>query len=287
MSLPEWFKVRIPSGKEYINLKNTINKYGLNTVCMSASCPNAGECFSSGNAAFLIMGKNCTRHCRYCGLSGGVPEPFDSEEGRRLAEGISALGLKYAVITSPSRDDLPDRGISGFINLLSAMKGTDCRTEVLVPDFAGVMESAVDRITAENPFVFNHNLECAGPVFRKARPEGSYELSLNLLSRASGRCRHVKSGLMAGLGETFRDIEDSLKDLRSAGVSIVTIGQYLRPGKNCLPVEKFYTPEEFSELRQAALNMGFDYVASGPFVRSSYHAVDYFSVQPAISSAAS
>lgn len=274
MFLPEWFKVRIPSGKEYIHLKQTLALYGLNTVCTEASCPNAGECFSAGNAAFLIMGRTCSRNCRYCSISHGVPESFDPGEGRRLADGISILGLKYAVITSPSRDDLPDRGISGFINVLHALKGTDCRTEVLVPDFTGVMESAVDSISALEPFVFNHNLECAASVFRKARPGGNYDLSLKLLSRASGRMPRVKSGLMTGLGETFRDIESTLKDLRSAGVSILTAGQYLRPDKNCLPVEKFYTPEEFEDIREAALALGFDYVASGPFVRSSYHARD-------------
>lgn len=271
-------KYKIPGGKVYTGVKQVLKKYGLHTICIEASCPNLGECLGKGRAAFLILGNICTRNCKYCSVEKGRPLPLDEEEPRKIAGAVLDMKLMYAVITSVSRDDLPDKGLSGFTKTLDAVRiaAPKCRVETLVPDFAGCTDAAIKAFSDRKPFVFNHNIEAAKSVYRNVRPLGSYELSLKLLKGAADAGNRVKSGLMVGLGETAADTERTMEDLRRAGVSILTIGQYFRSHINGVPVKKFWQPEEFEAIKAKAIAMGFTHTEAGANVRSSYQPENLF-----------
>jgi lipoic acid synthetase len=246
----------------------------LHTVCQSAHCPNIFECFSRGTATFLILGPNCTRQCGFCAVGKGDPRPVDGGEPERVAEAVAALGLDYVVVTSVTRDDLADGGAGQFVRTIAAARRrTGARVEVLVPDFAGNWD-ALDQVVAERPDVLNHNVETVPALYEQVRPGASYERSLELLLRAREGAEEVvtKSGLMVGLGESREQIAAVLRDLREVGCEVVTIGQYLAPSAEHLPVARFVPPEEFEELADEARELGFRAVSSGPFVRSSHGA---------------
>ena len=272
---PEWLKVRLPGGDNYFRLKNLIREHRLNTVCQDARCPNIAECWGAGTATFMILGNVCTRACRFCAVKTGLPQEYDRDEPRRVAEAIGRLDLKHAVITSVDRDDLEDGGAFIFAETIRLTRRSrpGIRVEVLIPDFQGSVD-ALRMVLGAAPDVLGHNVETVPRLYAQVRPGSRYRRSLNLLRNAKsfGPGPVTKSGLMVGLGESREEILDVLKDLREAGVDIVTIGQYLQPSLANLPVEKFYTPEEFLHLRDAALSLGFRHVASAPLVRSSYHA---------------
>lgn len=249
----------------------------LNTVCEGARCPNKSECYSKNTATFLIMGKVCTRNCRYCNISTAKPEPLDIDEPKHIAQAIKELGLKYAVITSVTRDDLPDGGAGHFKNCIDEIrKVCDSKIEILTPDFKlkkPYYKNPLDIIIEAQPDVFNHNIETVKSVFNKARPQGDYEYSLNVLSYIKNNSNIItKSGLMVGLGETLEDIKSTLKDLKLAKVDIVTIGQYIQPSKQHMEVSKYYTLEEFEKLKEIVKSVGIKNYQIGPLVRSSYQA---------------
>jgi lipoic acid synthetase len=274
-SKPEWLKVKIPNGEEYFRLKTLMREHKLNTVCQGARCPNIGECWGAGTATFMILGEVCTRACKFCAVKTGMPEEYDTDEPGRIAAAIKELGLKYAVITSVDRDDLEDGGAHIFAEtILQTRKACgDIRIEVLIPDFRGSVD-ALRTVVEAKPDVLGHNVETVPRLYRKARAGSSYPRSLAHLRNAKsfGVPAITKSGLMLGLGENRAEIRDVLNDLREAAVDIVTLGQYLQPTKEHLPVDRFYTPDEFDEYREYAYSLGFRHVASGPLVRSSYHA---------------
>ncbi len=272
--IPRWITITIPGGADYVRVKGVIEREGLHTVCLEARCPNIGDCFCRGTATFLILGDVCTRNCRYCAVRHGKPSPVEPDEPRRVARAVAELGLAYAVVTSVTRDDLADGGSSLFAETVSAIRelSPSCRVEVLVPDFRASMESSLDRVIAAGPYVINHNIETVGPLFEALRPQGDYGLSLRLLTRAAASGIPSKSGLMLGLGESMEDAASTLEDLRRAGCSILTIGQYLRSRRENHRVVKYYTPGEFDSIRTLAESMGFARVLAGPLVRSSYHA---------------
>ena len=273
---PEWIKVKAPIGGEVRRVKQLLREQKLFTVCEEASCPNLSECFSHGTATFMIMGELCTRRCPFCDVAHGRPQPLDADEPVHLAEAVARLGLRYVVITSVDRDDLRDGGAGHFAACVAAVR--ECspatRIEVLVPDFRGRMQRALPLLAAEPPDVFNHNLETVPRLYRRARPGADYAWSLDLLARFKEAVPGVptKSGLMLGLGEGRDEVLATLADLRSHGCDMLTLGQYLAPSRHHLPVERYWTPEEFRSLGDAAREMGFSSVASGPLVRSSYHA---------------
>lgn len=273
---PHWIRAKAPSGPGVSRVKGILREHKLHTVCEEAACPNLGECFHHGTATFLIMGDICTRRCPFCDVAHGRPEPLDPDEPRHLAETVGALGLRFAVITSVDRDDLRDGGACHFAacirELRSCAPGT--RIEILVPDFRGRMEKALDILAATPPDIFNHNLETVPRLYPAARPGADYAWSLDLLRRYKERRPEVptKSGIMVGLGEEIPEVEQVMADLREHGCSMLTIGQYLQPSTGHLPVARFVEPSEFERLRELALEMGFTNVASGPLVRSSYHA---------------
>jgi len=248
---------------------------GLHTVCEEANCPNIGECWHHGTATFMILGGTCTRSCGYCNVTHGTPRPPDAQEPVKVASAIHALALDYVVVTSVDRDDLPDFGASHFARTITETRARvpTCRLEVLIPDFQGD-EAALRTVLDAKPDILNHNIETVPRLYRAARPGGRYPRALELLrrSRAIAPTVPTKSGLMVGLGEEWDELVDTLRDLRAAGVSIVTIGQYLRPSLANLPMTRYYTPAEFSELKRIGLELGFGHVESGPLVRSSYHA---------------
>ena len=274
---PEWIKRRIPSGGSPV-VKETLDELGLATVCQSARCPNIHECFAAGTATFLIMGKVCTRGCRFCAIPGGEPEALDAGEPARIAEAAARLGLRHVVVTSVTRDDLDDGGSGHFAAVARAIKAkTDATVEVLVPDFRGdrdcirrVLESGVD--------IFNHNIETVERLYADVRPGADYARSLAVLraARESDPGRFTKSGIMVGLGETGDEVFEVMVDLRAAGCDIITIGQYLKPSAAHLPVAEFVHPDRFEKYGRAAKGLGFRSVTSGPFVRSSYHAAEVF-----------
>lgn len=272
--IPRWLSLKIPGGSDYVRVKGVIEREKLHTVCMEARCPNVGDCFSAGTATFLIMGDVCTRNCRYCAVRSGTPGPADPTEPGRVARAVSKLGLRYAVITSVTRDDISDGGAALFAETVRTIKELvpDCRVEVLVPDFGPSMEVSIERVIKAGPDVINHNIETVGPLFPSLRPRGDYRLSLRLLARVATSGVPAKSGLMLGLGESMDQIRATLEDLRRAGCSILTAGQYLRSRRENHPVERFYTPDEFERVRELAESMGFERVLAGPMVRSSYHA---------------
>ncbi len=273
---PPWIRARGASGPNVTRLKEVLRSHGLHTVCEEASCPNLGECFSHGTATFMIMGDICTRRCPFCDVAHGKPLPLDEGEPRRLAETIRAMNLSYVVITSVDRDDLRDGGAAHFSACIHAIRAATpaTRIEILVPDFRGRVERALERLGQAPPDIFNHNLETVPRLYRQARPGADYQGSLDLLQRHKARFPEIptKSGLMLGLGERREEIEQVLADLRAHGCDMLTLGQYLQPSKFHLPVARFVTPAEFDELARTARAMGFDKVASGPMVRSSYHA---------------
>ncbi len=272
--LPEYLKRPIIDTETTKTVRHILKNKCLNTVCESARCPNKSECYAKNTATFLIMGNVCTRNCRYCNISSAKPKPLDIAEPKHIAEAIKELGLKYAVITSVTRDDLPDGGAEHFKKCIEEIrKISNAKIEILTPDFKGKRES-LDTIISAVPEVFNHNIETVKPIFKTARPQGNYELSLNVLSYIKNNSKiTTKSGLMIGLGESEENIEETLIDLKKAGVDTITIGQYIQPSKTHLNVEKFYTLEEFEELKNLAKKIGFKNYQIGPLVRSSYKAM--------------
>ena len=272
---PDWLKVRAPGSENYLRLKGIMRELGLHTVCEEANCPNIGECWHHGTATFMILGDTCTRSCGYCNVIHGAPRPPDEQEPVKVASAIHAMALDYVVVTSVDRDDLPDFGATQFARTITETRKRmpDCRVEVLIPDFQGD-RTALRIVLDARPDVLNHNIETVPRLYRTARPGGRYERALDVLRRSRGIAPDIptKSGLMVGLGEEWEELVEVLTDLRAAGVSIVTIGQYLRPSLANLPMERYYTPAEFAELKRIGLALGFGHVESGPLVRSSYHA---------------
>jgi lipoyl synthase len=279
---PDWIKVRAPTSPEYFRTKALLAELRLHTVCQEACCPNIGECFSHRTATFMLMGDVCTRNCPYCAVAHGKVRPLDPDEPRRIAEAVARLGLDHVVVTSVDRDDLRDGGASHFAATAAAIKRfrSAARVEVLVPDFKGSY-SAVETVVGAPVEVFNHNIETVPSLYRKARPGGNYQRSLDVLAhardfgRTTGRTLLTKAGMMLGLGEERAEVESVLRDLREVGCEILTLGQYLRPSRDHLPVERYVTPAEFAELKSAAMALGFRHVEAGPLVRSSYHAWEH------------
>jgi len=276
MRLPPWFKVRLTTSGQFKRVNSLIRANRLHTVCRSAACPNLTECWNAGTATFMLLGNVCTRACRFCNVPKGRPQGLDTEEPTRVAETVSALKLKYAVLTSVTRDDLEDGGSGVFAETVRAIraKSPGCRVEVLVPDFQGA-EASLLIVLDSNPDILNHNLETVPSLYAKVRPQADYLRSLDLLAKSAKYGAITKTGLMLGLGERMDEVRKVMGDIQSIGCSILTLGQYLQPGKNHLPVEKYYHPDEFAMLRDEAMAMGFKHVASGPLVRSSYHADRY------------
>jgi len=272
---PEWLKVRAPGSPSYTRLKSLMRELNLHTVCEEAQCPNIGECWNHGTATFMILGDVCTRACAYCAVAHGRPATVDTAEPARVADAIGTLGLNYVVITSVDRDDLEDGGASIFAETIreTRARAPACRIEVLIPDFQGD-EAALRTVLDARPDVLNHNTETVPRLYRMARSGGRYPRTLALLERSRRYAPEIptKSGLMVGLGEERDELVATIKDLREVGCGILTIGQYLRPSAGHAPMVRYYHPDEFRDLKQAALDLGFVHVESGPLVRSSYHA---------------
>jgi lipoic acid synthetase len=278
--LPDWLKSKLSRKKQAESLKNTLKSKNLHTVCEEAKCPNIGECFSKGTATFLIMGKICARNCVFCSIEKGIPDALDKSEPVRVARQIKQMKLKYAVLTSPSRDDLDDGGASFFARTVKKIKEINFSTgvEVLIPDFKGDI-SALKTVLLAGIDVLNHNIETVKRLYPRVRPRADYERTLSILREASVRNTgfYVKSGFMVGLGEKKSEVVQLLRDLKSTGCNIITIGQYLRPTLRQLPVIRYLRPEEFKEIEDLAYGIGFEYVFSGPLVRSSYKAEEILS----------
>jgi lipoic acid synthetase len=273
---PAWIRARSPSHPAVSRLKEVLRDNRLHTVCEEASCPNLGECFAGGTATFMIMGDICTRRCPFCDVAHGRPDPLDTDEPENLGRTIRDMGLSYVVITSVDRDDLRDGGAGHFTQCIAAIRkySPDIRVEVLVPDFRGRMDRALDILIKSPPDVFNHNLETVPGLYRKVRPGSDYAWSLNLLKRFKALHPGIptKSGLMLGVGETIEEVEQVMRDLREHDCSMLTLGQYLQPSVHHLPLERYVHPDEFDRLGELGYELGFTHVASGPMVRSSYHA---------------
>jgi len=273
---PQWIRAKAPTSPEVSRLKSVLREHRLHTVCEEASCPNLGECFSHGTATFMIMGDICTRRCPFCDVAHGRPGVLDAEEPANLAKTIAAMGLRYVVITSVDRDDLRDGGAGHFKVCIEAvrMQSPHTKIEILVPDFRGRADTALEILGQTPPDVFNHNLETIPRLYKAVRPGADYPGSLALLRRFKGSHPHVptKSGLMLGLGESVEEIQEVIRDLREHGCDMLTLGQYLQPSRHHLPVVRYATPDEFAALGEWAKGLGFVNVASGPMVRSSYHA---------------
>jgi lipoic acid synthetase len=272
---PDWLRVRAPGSENYLRLKGLLREMGLHTVCEEANCPNIGECWHHGTATFMILGDTCTRSCGYCNVTHGMPKPADHTEPVKVARAIEAMQLDYVVITSVDRDDLPDCGAGHFARTIQETRERmpHCRIEVLIPDFKGE-EAPLHAVLDARPDVLNHNIETVPRLYRTTRPGGRYDRALQLLDRSRRYTPDIptKSGLMVGLGEEWDEVVGTLRDLRTAGCRIVTIGQYLRPSLANVPMSRYYTPAEFAELKRIGLELGFGHVESGPLVRSSYHA---------------
>lgn len=274
--LPEYLKRPIIDTDKTRTVRKILKTKCLNTVCENARCPNKNECYTKNTATFLIMGGNCTRNCRYCNISCAKPEPLDIQEPKHVAEAVKALGLKYAVITSVTRDDLLDGGAEHFANCIYEIRKIcpDTKIEILTPDFKGNKQS-LDVIIKAHPDVFNHNIEAVDEIFKSVRPQGNYQCSLDVLKYVKENSDILtKSGLIIGLGETFEQIEKTLSDLKNVGCDIVTIGQYIQPSKQHLEVAKYYTPDEYEELKALAKKVGIKNYQIGPLVRSSYRAAE-------------
>ncbi len=273
---PDWIRIKLPAGNKVNEIKQALRENSLHTVCEEAACPNLGECFSHGTATFMIMGDLCTRRCPFCDVAHGKPQALDAQEPQNLAETIQQMGLKYVVITSVNRDDLRDGGAGHFADCIGAVREQSPRTkiEVLVPDFRGRQNIALETLQRNPCDVFNHNLETVPRLYREARPGADYQESLTLLKKFHQLLPNVptKSGLMVGIGETQQEVIAVMEDLLEHGVSMLTIGQYLQPSKEHLAVKQYITPEQFTEYAKIASDLGFHQVASAPLVRSSYHA---------------
>lgn len=273
---PDWLRVRMPVSKEVTRIKDTLRRHGLHTVCEEASCPNLGECFHGGTATFMIMGDICTRRCPFCDVAHGRPNALNEREPRELAEAIAEMRLKYVVVTSVDRDDLRDGGAQHFVDCIREIRNDSpqIEIEVLVPDFRGRMEVALDILETTPPDVFNHNLETVPSLYRKVRPGADYQWSLDLLKGYKERRPEVmtKSGLMLGVGEADEQVIEVMRDLRAHNVDMLTLGQYMQPSRNHLPVDRWVPPATFDWFAEQGKAMGFTHVASGPLVRSSYHA---------------
>jgi lipoic acid synthetase len=273
---PAWIRARAPQGERYERLLGLIRGLGLNTVCEEARCPNLGECWDAGTATFMILGDVCTRACGFCAVKTGLPgRPPDAGEPARVAEAVARMGLRHAVITSVNRDDQPDGGAAIFAEVIRAIRERvpGCAVEVLIPDFKGDA-AALETVVAARPDILNHNTETVPRLYRTVRPGARFSRSLELLGRAKQAGLLTKSGIMLGLGEEWGEIEDTLRAIREPGTDILTLGQYLRPSPQHLPLLRYYSPEEFSRLKQFALGLGYAHVESGPLVRSSYHAAE-------------
>ncbi len=272
---PEWLKARLPSGPDYQDLVGIMRTQTLHTVCEEARCPNIGECWGRRTATFLVLGNLCTRNCGYCAIAHGLPTELDLQEPERVSRAVQAMGLRHAVITSVNRDDLADGGAGIFAVTIQKIHTyiPECTVEVLIPDFKGD-DAALQTTLEAGPEILGHNIESVPRVFRVVRHGGDYERSLELLRRVKewGYTSFTKSGIILGMGETWDELLQTMTDLRSVDCDILTMGQYLRPGSDYHPIDRYYTPEEFAELKRVGLEMGFKYVESGPLVRSSYHA---------------
>ncbi len=270
---PEWLKVRAPGGEDYARVKSMMRTKALHTVCEEARCPNITECWNAGTATFMIGGDTCTRSCGFCAVKTGRPMPMDDGEPLRVAEAIQAMNLKHAVITSVNRDERKDGGSELWAATIreSRKLNPDTTMEVLIPDFKGNMEN-LQRVVDAHPDILAHNTETVPRLYRRVRPQGKYHWTLALLEEAKRQGMRTKTGIMLGLGETPEEVVQTMQDLVGVGTDILTLGQYLQPTKNHLPVDRFVHPDEFARYKQIGLEMGFDYVESGPLVRSSYHA---------------
>ena len=273
--LPEWFKVPAPGGENYLDLRNRFRTAGLHTVCEEAACPNIGDCWGRRTATFMILGDTCTRACSYCNVKTGWPGTLDILEPFRLAKTVQDMDLRYTVVTSVDRDDLPDGGAGIFATSIRQIHRLTpgCKVEVLIPDFAGSLP-ALRRVVEARPDVLNHNIESTRRVFPQVRPRGDYRLSLDLLAQVKELDPGMvtKSGIIVGMGETREELVETMHELREVDCDLLTIGQYLRPSSKHRPIDRYYTPAEFDQLRQIGEDLGFKHVASGPLVRSSYHA---------------
>ncbi len=272
---PDWLKVRLPMGPQVEELRRLMRSKSLHTVCEEAHCPNMGECWGAGTATFMILGDKCTRSCGFCAVKTGRPMELDLEEPARVGEAVARMGLRHAVVTSVNRDELDDGGASIFASTIREIRrqapGTS--VEVLIPDFRGVV-AALDIVLAERPEILNHNVETVERLYPRVRPQARFERSLAVLRRTKERAPDLvcKSGIMLGLGETKAEVVTTMRAIAAQGTDVLTIGQYLRPSAQHLPIERYWTPQEFAELREIGMTMGFDHVESGPLVRSSYHA---------------
>jgi len=280
---PEWLKIRLNMGEDFLEVRRTLNGLDLHTVCQEARCPNIYECWSNRTATFMIAGDVCTRRCGFCAVSKGEPKPLDPREPAHVAEAVRKLNLRHAVITGVNRDDKGDGGAGHWAATIRAVRALnpDCKIEVLIPDFEG-NDDALDVVLDALPDVLNHNTETVPRLYRRVRPHARYsEWTMKLLARAAERRDRerrgmlTKSGVMVGLGETAEEIIETMRDLRAVDCDVLTVGQYLQPAERRLPVERYYTPAEFAEFKRAGLEMGFRYVESGPLVRSSYHAHEH------------
>ena len=270
---PDWLRVKLPTGPKYKNVRELVDKYNLNTICQSGNCPNMGECWGAGTATFMILGDVCTRSCSFCAVKTGRPPEYDEDEPRRVAEAIRLMQVKHAVITSVNRDELKDRGAEIWYQTVVAIKEESPETtiETLIPDVRANWE-ALERMISGGQEVVSHNMETVKELYKKVRPQAKYERSLEQLSRIKSFGKRTKTGFMVGLGETKEQVLQIMRDLKEHNVDVVTIGQYLQPTKNHLKVESFVHPDIFDYYREEGIKMGFDFVESGPLVRSSYHA---------------
>jgi lipoic acid synthetase len=276
--LPPWFKVQATTGPDYLDIKQTMDRLKLHTICEEARCPNRWECWNARTATFLILGDICTRRCHYCSVETGRPMAIDHGEPRRVAEAVHVLALKHAVITSVNRDELADGGAAIFAETIRQIRqlNAHCTIEVLIPDFEG-NEAALATVCAEKPEILNHNIETVRRLFPSLRPQGKYQRSIELLGQAKQLGLRTKSGLILGMGETMDEALEVMRDLRSVGCDIMTIGQYLQPTREHLPVARYYDPSDFVVLKEEGIALGFTHVESGPLVRSSYHAEQHLS----------
>jgi lipoic acid synthetase len=274
-SRPEWLKVRLPMGPQVEELRRLMRSKSLHTVCEEAHCPNMAECWGAGTATFMILGDTCTRSCGFCAVKSGKPNELDLAEPAHVGEAVARMGVKHAVVTSVNRDELEDGGARMFAETIREIRRQSPGTsvEVLIPDFRGVLE-ALDIVLSERPDIMNHNVETVPRLYTRVRPQARFERSLEVLRRTKERAPTLvcKTGIMVGLGETKDEIVETMRSIAAQGTDVLTIGQYLRPSPEHLPIERYWTPAEFAELREVGMTMGFDHVESGPLVRSSYHA---------------
>ncbi len=274
--MPRWLKMKMPKGENYSKIKNLVDKYSLHTICTSGNCPNIGECWNRGTATFMILGDICTRHCKFCGVKSGQPLPPDEKEPEKVAESVKIMGLKHCVITSVDRDDLEDQGAGIWARTIKEVKRVNpgIKMEVLIPDFSGEKE-LIRKVIEAGPDVISHNLETVERLTPFIRSAAKYRRSLDVINFIARNEKIAKSGIMLGLGETYEEILRTMDDLRKAGCKILTIGQYLAPSVNHLPVKEYIKPEKFAEYKEIGLRKGFSFVESSPLVRSSYRAEEH------------